>query len=116
MNRAEVLPVWKLLRSVRYKGRDSLASLFMERAARRPLHRWLKAENKHRAGYAVRPGWHCCRARWAPHLKICGRVWCRAVVKDWEFVPRPLAQGGSWILAQQMMLLGREDKAHGCEY
>jgi hypothetical protein len=94
---------YKLMR----KRRDgSLGSLFINKKFKYPLNEWLVAEAHETKGYAFRAGFHCCLSPEAPHLSLKGRIWVKVEVDDYELYNRPLSQGGVWILAQRMMILG----------
>jgi hypothetical protein len=89
----------------RQRRDGSLGSLFIHRRERIPLGVWLRAESHPTTGFAVRPGWHCTLRPHAPHLALRGRVWARVEVRDVEHYVRPAAQGGAWVLAQEMRVL-----------
>ena len=94
---------YKLLR----KRRDgSLGPLFINCRQRVPIGRWMPAEFHPRSGYAPRKGWHCTILPVAPHISKKGRVWCAVEVKNLEHYTRPVSQGGTWVLAQEMKILG----------
>lgn len=94
---------FKLMR----RRRDgTLAPLFINRSMTVPVGEWLKAENHPTKGYAERHGWHACVEQDAPHLaKSPDRVWCRVELADFRYFDRPAAQGGKWILANNMKVL-----------
>lgn len=94
---------YKLLRQ-RCDG--SLGPLFINRRLRIPVGQWLAAECHPTRGFAVRPGWHVTLRPVAPHLSKRGRVWARVEVADFVAFRRPAAQGGVWLLAQRMRVLG----------
>lgn len=88
------------------KKRDrSLGSLFINRKARFPFNQWLEAECFPTKGFAVRPGFHCTLVPVAPHLSTEGRVWIEVLVEDFRYFDRPESQGGTWVLANRMMVL-----------
>ena len=94
---------FKLLR----KRKDgTLGPLFINAKQRIPIGRWLEAEDHPTTGYAHRPGWHCTATKEAPHLSEKDRVWCNVVVDDYTCFNRPRSQGGQWILAKHMKVLG----------
>jgi hypothetical protein len=97
------LLAYKLLR-VRKDG--SLGPLFINCRQRIKPGKRLKAEAHRRKGYAFRPGWHCTAHPSAPHLSMKGRAWFLVRVRDYEIYTRPASQGGKWILAQEMCVLG----------
>ena len=89
----------------------SLGPLFINASQRIPLNEWLPAESHRTKGYAYRPGWHCCVAPDAPHLSMelaSGerRRWCHVELRDVEILERPRSQGGRWLLAQHMKVVG----------
>jgi hypothetical protein len=92
----------------------SLGPLFINRRQRLPIGKWLQAEEHRTNGYAFRPGWHCCLSPPAPHLSEKGRVWVRVQVRDFEEIHRPVVQGGTWLLAKWMRVVG-ELKNGTCE-
>lgn len=93
----------------RQRPDGSLSPLFMGRDMRLPLGQWMKAEDKHRKGFAHRPGWHACYRPVAPHLQMQlangeKRVWCRVSLVGCQRYERPESQGGAWVLAQLMRI------------
>jgi hypothetical protein len=84
----------------------SLGPLFINRKLRVPLNQWLEAESCPTRGYALRPGWHCTLQPIAPHLSTRGRVWCQVEVQGVEEFRRPASQGGAWLLARRLRVLG----------
>jgi hypothetical protein len=96
---------WKLLKQ---RKDGSLGPLFINKKQRIPFGIWLMAENHPTKGFAVRPGWHCCSEKTAPHLSKNGRVWAKVEIDDYQEVKRPKSQGGLWFLANQMRLLELE--------
>jgi len=84
----------------------SLGPLFINRKQRVAVGEWLVAQDIPTKGYKHRPGWHCCLKPSAPHLSDKGRVWCRVLVDGFQYLDRPESQGGTWVLAQQMKVLG----------
>jgi hypothetical protein len=102
---------FKLL-AVRKDG--TIGPLFINRKQRLPIGEWLQAEDHPTKGYAHRPGWHCTAQPRAPHLTLNPvnqrpREWFRVLVEDYEEFIRPDCQGGIWLLAQRMKVLGRLD-------
>ena len=94
--------VYKLFRLM---SDGQLASLFIEKPARRPVGEWMEAEFHPTKGYAERQGWHCCLKPEAPHLSERDRVWAKCEVDDYEFFERPANQGGTWVLAQRLKIM-----------
>jgi len=99
-------PAFKLLR-LRKDG--TLGSLFINRKQIIPVGVWLRAEYHPTKGYAVRPGWHAAPRPEAPHLGTKGRVWMRVEVADFEELPRPKSQGGTWLIAQWMRVMANAE-------
>lgn len=85
----------------------TLGPLFIHRKLIIPVGEWLEAENHPTKGYAIRPGWHACPKRHAPHLRQDGdRVWCKVELGGRiEEHHRPKSQGGKWLLAQKLKVL-----------
>lgn len=101
----------KAYKLMRLKKDGSLGSLFIDRQASYPIGEWMIAEYIPTKGFAPRFGWHCCFTPVAPHLKEElsngeKRVWVEVEVEKWEKYDRPESQGGAWILAEQMKIIG----------
>lgn len=99
----------KAYKLMRIKKDGLLYPLFIDKTTPTPIGVWLDAECHPTKGFAVRQGWHCCFTKHAPHLKsqlASGeqRVWVECEVEDYATYARPESQGGSWILAQRMMV------------
>jgi hypothetical protein len=87
----------------------SLGSLFISRGQRIPLGKWLRAKFHPTKGYAPRKGWHGTLAPSAPHLRTTGdRVWAKVEFRGVQFFDRPVSQGGTWILANEMKVVALE--------
>ena len=56
-------------------------------------------------GFAFRKGWHCMLKPIAPHLSTKDRVWVEVEIENVELYKRPESQGGTWVLAQKMMVI-----------
>jgi hypothetical protein len=85
----------------------TIGPLFINAPQRIPTGDWLPAEAHRRKGFAYRPGWHCCRVPVAPHIKLRdGRAWYIIEVEDFTTYARPESQGGAWILAKRMRVIG----------
>ena len=102
------MKAYKLVRKLKD---GKLYPLFINKKEPFIFNKWLKAECYPTKGFAVRKGFHCCFQPLAPHLKEHlsngeQRVWIECEVKDWESYDRPESQGGAWILAQKMKVLG----------
>ena len=93
---------WKLFR-LRKDG--TLGPLFINRTLRLVPGRTYRAECHPTAGFAVRPGWHVCARKSAPHLSKRGRVWRQVEIAGYEPHQRPRAQGGLWYTANFMRIL-----------
>jgi hypothetical protein len=85
----------------------SLAPLFINKRQRISKGIWLDSECHPTKGFAVRQGWHCTTKPEAPHLSSKDRVWCQVEVEEYEEFKRPASQGGLWLLAQRMKLIGQ---------
>lgn len=96
----------KAYKLVKERKNGTLGSLFINRKDIIPVGKWITAENHKTKGFAHRPGWHCMLQPLAPHLKQEGRVWVEVEVEDYKFFNRPLNQGGTWVLANQMKVIG----------
>jgi hypothetical protein len=91
---------------VRIRKDGTLGSLFINKKAILPLNTWIVAENYPTKGFAQRLGWHCTLLPIAPHLSTVGRVWIKAEIEDYSFYKRPESQGGTWVLANKMKIVG----------
>lgn len=98
---------WKLFR----KRKDgTLGPLFINRRQVIETGVWLPAEDHETPGYKHRPGWHATLTPKAPHLAgglANGeeRVWRRVALRGTTLYDRPGSQGGTWVLAEEMMVL-----------
>jgi len=89
----------------RQRNDGTLGSLFINRSQRlRPNVLYL-AKAYPTKGFALRPGWHVCAKRSAPHLSKKGRVWKRVWFEDHVVQVRPARQGGVWYIAKRMIIL-----------
>jgi len=95
----------KAYKLIRLRRDGSLGPLFINRRQRVPIGEWLPAVCYPTKGYAVRKGWHATLKPVAPHLTEKGRVWAEVRVRDYEKLERPEAQGGTWVLAQEMKVV-----------
>ena len=101
---------YKLLRRKKRDGK--LYPLFINKTIPTPIGKWMQAECFPTKGFAIRKGWHVCYSTMnAPHLKMRlaygeQRVWVKVEVEDWTTYNRPESQGGTWILAQRMKIIG----------
>lgn len=98
---------WKLIR-VRKDG--TLGTLFINRRQVITPGVWMPAEDHKTKGFEHRPGWHATLERRAPHLKETlasgeKRVWVRVMLRGTRFYNRPESQGGTWVLAEEMMVM-----------
>jgi len=96
------MKAYKLFRKMKD---GQLAPLFINKTSRIPLNKWIDAENCPTKGFAVRKGWHCTLIKSAPHLSKIGRVWAEVEIEDFEYYNRPESQGGTWVLAQKMIII-----------
>ena len=98
-----VVAAYKLFR-LRKDG--SLGPLFINRHLRVLIGEWISAEDHPTPGFAHRPGWHVSLQPIAPHLSPRNRVWAQVEVEDYVELVRPARQGGIWLIAQKMRVLG----------
>lgn len=98
-----ITTAYKLFR-VRKDG--TIGPLFINARQRIPLNEWLPAGDHPTKGFAHRPGWHCTLAPVAPHLNEKGRAWFKVEVEDFRKFNRPESQGGTWVLAERMRVVG----------
>lgn len=91
---------------VRKRKNGTLGPLFINRKQVLPIGVWLESEDHPTNGYARRPGWHVTKNKRAPHLSMNGRVWVLVEVKNYEKLIRPESQGGTWLLAKWMKIIG----------
>lgn len=94
---------FKLFR-VRKDG--SLGPLFINMRLRIETGVWYEAEDHPTKGFAHRPGWHCGDQPEAKHLSEKGRAWYEVEIQDFYRFPRPAHQGGEWIIANHMRVIG----------
>lgn len=87
------------------KKNGTIGSLFINKAARIPRNRWVKAENIPTKGFKIRPGWHCLLKAYAPHLSKENRSWYKVQVKDYYIYDCPNNQGNKWVIANYMKVL-----------
>ena len=104
----------KAYKLIRQKKDGKFYPLFIGKNKEYVFGEWLDAEFLPTKGFAVRKGFHCCFQPIAPHLKTElangeKRFWVECEVEDWESYDRPESQGGSWILAQRMKIIGMAD-------
>ena len=94
---------YKLMR----KRKDgTLGSLFINRKAVYPVGKWMWYKDIPTPGYARRAGWHLTPKMHAPHLSTKGRVWVACDTKYTTEHKKPESQGGTWILAKRIKILG----------
>lgn len=84
----------------------TLGPLFINARQRVPVGEWLDAQDHPTKGFAHRPGWHCTLEPVAPHLSEKGRVWCKIAIEDPKYYDRPESQGGTWVLAKRIKVIG----------
>lgn len=94
---------YKLFR-VRKDG--TIGPLFIDARKRIEPGVWYEAEDHPTKGYAHRPGWHCGETPEAPHLSEEGRTWFEVEIRNYYIFPRPARQGGRWLIAQRMRVIG----------
>lgn len=93
----------------------SIGSLFINASRRLPVGEWMEAEATKRKGFAFRPGFHCCTAPYAPHLKLNlasgeKRAWYRVEIKDFRTEKKPQNQGGEWLLANKLKIIEKYER------
>jgi len=91
---------------LRLRRDGSLGPLFINRRQVIPLNTWLIAEDHPTEGFAHRPGWHAAPKPFAPHLTLKGRIWMKVEIADYRKLWRPQFQGGAWLLAKRMRVIG----------
>ena len=96
-----MITAYKLLR---LRKDSTLGPLFINPRQRVPVGVWVKAESHPTPGFKLRPGWHVCSEKNAPHLSKRGRVWARVLIKEYEQHHRPQSQGGLWYTAYWMKI------------
>jgi hypothetical protein len=101
----------KAYKLLRIKKDGNLYPLFINKKEPTPIGQWMKAECFPTKGFAVRQGWHCCLQPIAPHLNMQlangeQRIWVEVEIEDFEYYNRPESQGGTWVLAQNMKIVG----------
>lgn len=89
----------------RLRRDGSLGPLFINRKQHIIMGVTYQSECHPTKGFAVRPGWHICSTKSAPHLSKKGRVWCKVKFSEHQEHVRPAAQGGLWFTAQSMTVL-----------
>lgn len=87
----------------------SIGPLFINAKLRIPVGEWLQAEAHPTKGFAYRPGWHCTLRPEAPHLSERGRRWFVVEVEGTKMYNRPESQGGTWVLAERLRVIGPLD-------
>jgi hypothetical protein len=87
------------------KKDGSIGPLFINKKLRLKTNEWYQAEEHKTKGFAFRPGFHVCSAKFAPHLSEKGRVWRRVEIEGYTEIKRPDSQGGMWYLASRMKVL-----------
>lgn len=94
---------YKLLR---VRRDQTLGPLFINRKQVIEPGVWMRAEAHPTKGFAFRPGWHTAPQPVAPHLSPKGRVWMKVLICEYRELVRPQIQGGAWLLANYMKVLG----------
>lgn len=94
---------YKLLRQ---RKNGTLGPLFINRKQVIPIGEWLTAESIPTKGYALRPGWHTTPEPEAKHLSMKDRVWMEVEIDDYYRFDRPKHQGGHWLIAKYMKVVG----------
>ena len=91
----------------RERKNGTIGPLFIGRKQVIPFDVWLEAQDIPTKGYAHRPGWHCGVEPSAPHLSEKGRKWFKVEIEDFYTFKRPTHQGGEWVIAKRMKVLGK---------
>ena len=94
---------YKLFRIKKY---GHITSLFINKGRVLKIGEWLESEEFPTQGYKFRPYWHCTSRPTAPHLSMKGRKWFAVEIKDYIRLERPKSQGGLWLLAKKMKIIG----------
>lgn len=89
----------------RLRKDGTLGPLFINRKQRLVPGVEYYAEEHPTKGFAVRPGWHICSKKSAPHLSKRGRVWAEVEFGGYSSHLRPKSQGGLWYTANRMTIL-----------
>ncbi len=97
------MTAYKLVRKLKD---GTLAPLFINKKHRFVIGKRYNAEAHRTKGFAYRPGWHCCLRPEAPHLSEKDRVWVKVSVTGLKYYDRPESQGGVWVLADTLKVLG----------
>ena len=95
----------KAYKLVRLRKDGTLGPLFINRKARLPVGKWLKAKAVRSRWLTFRPGWHACQSPSAPHMVMTGRVWCKVLLRKARQEQRPPGQGGMWYVAKEMKVV-----------
>ena len=99
----------KAYKLVKQRKDGSLGSLFVDASRKLPVGLWMPAINHKPKALKERMGWHCLKSPNAPHLSKDGRVWVEVECSGAEEINRPECQGGTWLLAKQMKIVGIMD-------
>lgn len=92
---------------MRQRKDGTFGSLFIDKKTRYETNIIYCALAYPTSGYAYRPGFHCTAKPYAPHLAKNNRVWVVVSLSKVETHNRPKAQGGEWLLAQRMTIIGK---------
>jgi len=84
----------------------TIGPLFINQKQVIPIGEWVEAESLPTKGYAFRPGWHTTNIPKADHLKTEGRIWMKVHINNYYKFDRPKHQGGYWLIAQMMKVIG----------
>lgn len=101
----------KAYKLVRLKKDGKIGSLFINRKFNMPMCEWVEAKDHPNKNFKHRVGWHCTLKPEAPHLKMVlangeRRVWVEVEVDDYTLLERCESQGGTWVLANKMKVIG----------
>jgi hypothetical protein len=85
---------------------NTIGPLFINRKQIIPYNTWLDADCYPTKGFKVRKGWHVTEKPVAPHLSMKNRVWKKVLIEDYVEFNRPVQQGGKWLVANKMKVIG----------
>ena len=94
---------FKLFRKLK---NGELRPLFINKTQKIELNKLLHAKEVPTKGYKIRKGWHCLPQPVADHLSKKDRVWCIVKMYNYKKIDRPENQGGTWYVAQKIIVLG----------
>lgn len=95
----------------RLRKDGTIGPLFINRKQVVPIGKWVKAKAHRTPGFKFNPGWHATLQPMAPHLSERGRVWMEVECRDFKFFSKPEHQGGTWVLANHLRVVGPANAA-----